>query len=308
MLETHKMNIFLAAVEERSFSAAAKKLGLSQPAVSLQIQSLEQQLGVELFRRTGRRVEVTEAGQTLIPMARQMIGLSNRIEETMCALRGKIVGRLVIGCGATPAQYILPRLILLFRQRHPEVHIQLQMMQAEEVLEKVLSQEIHLGVLSHRPRHRSIRVRDFMEDETVLLVPVNHPWANRTKVSIHNLLREDVTLLKEHDQHSSESLWAAMADVADPYEFLQAVIELGSPEAAISAVEAGMGMAILSKTAARKAVAAGHGAMLHFKEGPYTQTLYFCSNKEHPEICARVGFCDFVHTDEARELIEEWMS
>jgi DNA-binding transcriptional LysR family regulator len=308
MLETHKMNIFLAAVEEHSFSAAAKKLGMSQPAVSLQIQALEQHLGVELFLRSGRSVKVTEAGQSLIPLARQMLRLSNKIEETMCAIRGKIIGRLVVGCAATPGQYLLPRLILLFKQRHPDVHIQLRMMRADEVLASVLSQEIHLGVLPYLPKHRALNVREFMEDETALLVPVGHPWAGQASVSLADLISEDVTLLKEHNQRSSESVWAALEEAASPRDFHQSVIELGSTEAVISAVEAGLGIAILPQTAARRAAAVGQGVVLKFKEGSFTQALYFCSNKEHPEVCARVGFCDFVHTKEARDLIAEWMS
>lgn len=308
MLETYKMSIFLAAVEEQSFSAAAKKLGLSQPAVSLQIQALEQQLGVDLFRRAGRSVEVTEAGQALVPLARQMLGLSNKIEETMCALRGKIIGRLVVGCAATPAQYLLPRLIILFKQRHPDVHIRLRMMHSEEVLERLFSQEIHLGVLSFAPHDRVIKTREFMQDEIVLLVPVEHPWAKQAEVALADLVNGDVTLLREHNQRPSESVWAALQDVASPQDFLQSTIEMGSTEAVISAVEAGLGMTILPHTAARRAAAAGQGAVLRFKEGPFTQTLYFCSNNEHPEVCARVGFCDFVHTEEARDLIEEWMS
>jgi len=308
MLETYKMSIFLAAVEEQSFSAAARKLGLSQPAVSLQIQSLEQQLGVELFRRAGRSVEVTEAGHALVPMARQMLGLSSKIEETMCALRGKIIGRLVVGCAATPAQYVLPRLILLFKQRHPDVHIQLRMMQSEEVLDCLISQEIHLGVLAYPPNHRVIKTREFMEDDAVLLVPAGHPWAKKAEVALADLLNGKVTLLRENNQRSYEAVWAALQEVASPRDLVQSTIEMGSPEAVVSAVEAGLGMAILPQTAARRAAAAGQGAMLQFREGPFTQTLYFCSNKEHPEVCARVGFCDFVHTKEARDLIEEWMS
>lgn len=133
MLDIHRITIFLSAVEERSFSGAAKRLKMSQPAVSLQIQALVQQLGVALFHRTGRTVALTEAGRALVPLARQIIGLSKHIEETMCALRGKLIGQLLIGCAATPAQYILPRLILLFKQQYPEVIIQMRETDVREI-------------------------------------------------------------------------------------------------------------------------------------------------------------------------------
>jgi DNA-binding transcriptional LysR family regulator len=305
MLDTHRLSIFLTAVEETSFSAAAKKLKMSQPAVSLQIQALEGQLGLELFRRTGRSVVLTESGTILVPMARQMLNLCNHIEETMCALAGKLTGQLNIGCAATPGQYVLPRLILLFKERNPHVQIQLQAMDTQTVLERLLSQEIHLGVLPFQPHHRALKTRDFMEDELVLLVPANHAWANRGTMAIEDVFGKDVVLLHEHDQRSADSLWRRIRELA-PAGSADAAITLGSPEALITAVGANMGAAFISRVAARRAVASGQGAIVELGDGPFRRTLYFCSNSEHPEVCVRVGFCDFVHTEEAKRLIRQW--
>jgi DNA-binding transcriptional LysR family regulator len=306
MLDTHKITIFLSAVEANSFSGAAKRLKMSQPAISLQIQALEQHLGLELFRRTGRNVVLTDAGRALVPMARQMIGLSNHIEETMCALRGKLVGQLRIGCASTPAQYILPRLILLFKQHHPEVSIQLQMMDADTAVERVMAQEIHMGVVAYEPRHRVLYTRDFMEDETVLLVPADHPWASRETISFKDLADDGTPLLREHSHPLTDPLWRAMEKAINSETWMHAIMDMGSTESVISAVEAGLGVAALSKVAAQKAAQRKASVMLPFVEGPFKRMLYFFSNTENPEVCARVGFCDYVHTDEAAALIREW--
>lgn len=305
MIDTHKINIFLSAVEETSFSAAAKKLKMSQPAVSLQIQALEQQLGVELFRRTGRNVVLTEAGHALVPLARQMLGLSNHIEETMCSLRGKLVGQLAIGCAATPTQYILPRLAIMFKQQNPDVSIQIQIMDPQDVVDRLLEQEIHMGVLAYEPRHRVIKTRPFMEDETVLLVPRGHRWADRSEVSLKELANGDTTLLVEQERRHSDPLWRRLEKIAPP-EVMESAIALGCPEAILAAIESSLGIAIVSRLVARKSAEGGWGTMLRFKEGPFTRTLYFCSNADHPEVCARVGFCDYVHSDEVVELIRQW--
>lgn len=307
MLDIHRITIFLSAVEERSFSGAAKHLKMSQPAVSLQIQALEQQLGVALFHRTGRAVALTEAGRALVPLARQMIGLSKHIEETMCALRGKLIGQLLIGCAATPAQYILPRLILLFKQQHPEVIIQMMTMDAETAVQRVLDQEIHMGVVAYEPHHRNFYVREFMEDDTMLLVPAAHPWADRREVSLRELADPGVPLLREHNHPASDPLWRALERAVGSPERMQAIVDIGDAESAISAVEANLGVAILSGVAARLAEKRGRVRALPFTEGPFKRTLYFFSNTENPEVCARVGFCDFVHTAEARTLVEEWI-
>jgi DNA-binding transcriptional LysR family regulator len=308
MLDIHRIAVFLSAVEERSFSGAAKRLKMSQPAVSLQIQALEQQLGLELFYRTGRAVVLTEAGRALVPLARQMMGLSKHIEETMCALRGKLVGQLVIGCAATPAQYILPRLILLFKQRHPEVVIHMQTMDADAALQRVLDQEIHMGVVAYEPRHRDLSVREFMEDETVLLVPAGHPWADRPHVSLRELAEPCIMLVREHGHPPSDPVWRALESALGAPEKVQSIVDMGCTESAISAVEANMGVAILSKFAARLAEKRGRSRMVPFAEGPFKRTLYFFSNTQNPEVCARVGFCDFVHTPEAMALVEEWVA
>lgn len=306
MLDIHRMAIFLSAVEERSFSGAAKRLKMSQPAVSLQIQALEQQLGVELFRRTGRAVVLTEAGRALVPLARQMMGLSKHIEETMCALRGKIIGQLLIGCAATPAQYILPRLILLFKQRHPEAVIQMQTMDAETAVRRVLDLEVHMGVVAYEPRHRNFNVREFMTDETVLLVPADHPWAGRETISLRELADPDIPLLREHNHPPSDPVWSALERAVGSPERMQPIVDIGCTESAISAVEANLGVAILSKVAAKQAEKRGRSRAIPFAEGPFKRTLYFFSNTENPEVCARIGFCDFVHTAEAMALVEEW--
>lgn len=307
MLDVHRITIFLSAVEERSFSGAAKRLKMSQPAVSLQIRALEQQLGMELFRRTGRAVALTEAGRALVPLARQMIGLSKHIEETMCALRGKLIGQLLIGCAATPAQYILPRLILLFKQQHPEVFIQMMTLDAETAVQRVLDQEIHMGIVAYEPHHRNFYVREFMEDDTMLLVPAAHPWADRREVSLRELADPCVPLLREHNHPASDPLWCALERAVGSPERMQAIVDIGDAGSAISAVEANLGVAILSGVAARLAEKRGRVRALPFTEGPFKRTLYFFSNTENPEVCARVGFCDFVHTAEAMALVEEWI-
>jgi DNA-binding transcriptional LysR family regulator len=273
--------------------------------VSLQIQTLERQLGLELFRRTGRNVVLTDAGRALVPMARQMIGLSNHIEETMCSLRGKLVGQLRIGCAATPAQYILPRLILLFKKLHPEVSIQLQTMDADTAVARVMSQEIHMGVVAYEPRHRVLNVREFMQDESVLLVPASHPWASRSAISLKDLADDATHLLREHDHSPTDPLWRALEEAIKSETRMHAIMEMGSTEAVISAVEAGLGVAVLSKVAALRAAGKGKSVCLPFAEGPFRRTLYFFSNAENPEVCARVGFCDYIHTDEAATLIRE---
>ena len=114
-------------------------------------------------------------------------------------------------------------------------------------------------------------------------------------------------LLREHNHPASDPLWNALGKAVKSEARMQSIMDMGCTEAVISAVEAGLGVAILSRVAARKAAEGGRAAAIPFAEGPFKRTLYFFSNAENPEVCARVGFCDYVHTDEALALIREWI-
>ena len=123
MLDAHQLNIFLMAAELENFSQAARHLNLSQPSVSAHIQSLEQLFGAQLFHRSGRHITLTEAGEALLPLAREMVHLSIRIEETMASLSGSVVGKLKLGCSTAVGKYTLPRLIARFRALNPQVQV-----------------------------------------------------------------------------------------------------------------------------------------------------------------------------------------
>ena len=183
MLGIHELQVFVAAAETENFSAAARKLQLSQPAISFQIQSLEQQLNVQLFQRIGRRISLTEAGRDLLPMAREMINYSAHIEESMCARQGVVKGCVQIGCSTSPGKYVLPHLIGAFRQRFPDVQCSVHVMDRRSVEERLLAQQIHIGVLGLRTRNSDLECWPFFMDRLILIVAPTHCWADRRKVS-----------------------------------------------------------------------------------------------------------------------------
>ena len=118
MVELAELKVFVAAAEEGSFSQAAKRLDYSQSAVSQRIKALEQTFGVALFLRRGRSVHLTEAGQMLLPLARDVLNAAHLLEDAMNNLEGQVVGELVIGCSTTSGKYLLPGLAAAFRQEY----------------------------------------------------------------------------------------------------------------------------------------------------------------------------------------------
>ena len=162
MLNPYELRVFLAAAEAENFSAAARKLHLTQPAVSQQIQTLEKRLQLELFHRDGKHINLTEAGQALAPMARELVNLSARIEETMAARRGMVTGHLTIGCTSTPGKYTLPWLVGSFCEQYPHVQISVEVVRRADLVHKLERQDINYGIMSGQIEHPDLVYQEFM--------------------------------------------------------------------------------------------------------------------------------------------------
>ena len=189
MPDVRALNVFLQAAEAANFSQAARRLGITQPAVSQHIRALEKELGTLLFHRDSRRIRLTEAGEVLVPMARRMVHLSTHIDETMGALDGRLSGHLRIACTTTSGKYILPHLIARFREQHPFAQATIELRSPRTAIRLILDNIVDLGVLSTEPHEEEIEFRSFFMDHIVLIVPHDHPWAERGTIEPHELVK-----------------------------------------------------------------------------------------------------------------------
>ena len=187
MLSLHDLNVFVEAALTRNFSLAARRLYLSQPAVSVHIGNLERQLGMELFHRKGRSIQLSEAGRILLPLAQQCLRDAKNIQETMDGLKGRLLGELVIACSTTVGKYILPRLVAGFRRKYPEVRVVISVMSRRAALDAVLEGRAETAVVSALASHAELGYQEFLEDHIVLIVPKDHPWADGRTVCPEDL-------------------------------------------------------------------------------------------------------------------------
>src|SRR5438876_5507884 len=145
-MDTKQLAAFCAVVERRSFSQAAERLGVTQPAVSLQIRSLEERLGQRLLDRSGRRVEPTEAGHRLYQGAQRLLALERQLLEDVAGdAEGPLRGRLAIGASTGPGGTVVPVLLCEFQREHPEVEVELAIFVTQTVVELVARRELELG-------------------------------------------------------------------------------------------------------------------------------------------------------------------
>ncbi len=258
------MQTFVEVVERGSFSAAADALGVTQPAVSQQIASLEKSAGTSLIDRSGRRAEPTAAGELVHRCAQRMLGLRDDLERELAEGEQELSGHLVVGASTGPGEHVLPGLMGRFRQAHPRVTVTLQVDSTDTIIDRVLERELEFGVVGLRRQHRALEFAPFLHDRVVLVVPSGHGFANRT-VSVRELRAEPLIVMQPG---------AAMRRLMDdefrrvgvrPRE-LNVAMEMGLQESAKSAVEAGFGVAFLSATAITKELSLGTLATAQVEE------------------------------------------
>jgi DNA-binding transcriptional LysR family regulator len=255
-MDTRQLAAFCAVVERKSFSQAAERLGVTQPAVSLQIRSLEQRLGRQLLDRSGRRVEPTEAGRRLYASAQRVLAAEEHLLEELDADdEGAITGTLELGASTGPGGTVVPLLLCEFQEQHPEMGVRLTVSDTQTVVDRVAGRELELGIVGAGRRHRGVAFEPFFSDEVVLACPADHRFAGKT-VSLDDLKGEKLIVMQDGAgvrQVIEDELRKAGMRLRD----LDVRLELGLQESVRSAVLAGHGIAFISRLAIEADLAAG---------------------------------------------------
>jgi DNA-binding transcriptional LysR family regulator len=255
-MDTKQLAAFCAVVERRSFSQAADQLGVTQPAVSLQIRSLEQRIGQQLLDRSGRRVEPTEAGLKLYRSSQRLLALEQQmLAELGEEAKGELTGRLEIGASTGPGGSVLPALLGEFQQLHPQAHVALTVSDTQTVVEQVGRRELELGVVGAGGRHRGVSFEPLYRDEVVLAVPAGHRRAGKT-ISLEELKGEPLVLMQE-GAGIRQMIDDELRELGLRLRDLNVQLELGLQESARAAVLGGFGATFISRIAIEGDLAAG---------------------------------------------------
>ncbi len=292
MLSLNDLNIFVEAAQARNFSLAARRLYLSQPAVSVHIGNLEKQLGIELFHRKGRSIQLSEAGRTLLPLAQQCLRDVRNIEETMSGLRNRLVGKLAIACSTTAGKYILPRLVAGFRQKYPEVRVVINIMSRRAALDAVLDGRAETAVVSARGSHAELSYQEFLQDHIVLIAPADHPWADGRTASPEDLLTQPL-IMREESAAAHEMLAESLTSRGIDPERLSVVLMLANDEAIEMSVEAGIGVAFVSRLAAAHGLALGRVVEVPVQGLDFKRPIYIVRHHRRPSTPLQQAFWDF---------------
>ncbi len=228
-------------------------LGISQPAVTMQVQSLESDMGATLLDRRYRRVDLTDAGRTLLPHAREVLAELKRARIEIDDLSGKVTGRLTLGASTTPGQYVLPHMLGAFLHANPEVGVGIVIGDTANVVELVENGDAQLGMVGAKIRGARVSYEEAGLDELIMIAEPSSPLAGRRKLLLGDVIEEPFVMREPGSGTRQVTETMLRGEGIDPGE-LRVVTELGTSEAIVRAVEGGLGLGVVSRWVADKAL------------------------------------------------------
>jgi len=244
-MEQHLL-VFKDVAETKNITLSAKKLHMSQPSISLQIQNLENQYGARFFDRTNKGVTLTKEGEIFYAHVRSVLDILSNAKEQINALAKGQRGLIYLGATLTIGEYILPNILAFLYKTNPDVDFKVKIANTESISQDVLEKKIHIGLIEGPvPRHKDLNVEKFWEDELVVVVPCCHTWAARKTITLAELPHERMVTREEGSGTRKVMEMALKERGLDP-EHLNISMELGSTHAIKQVVSAGLGITIIS--------------------------------------------------------------
>jgi len=273
-----RLQVFHTVARLLSFTKAAEALHMTQPAVTFQVRQLEEQFNTRLFDRTHNRISLTDAGKRVFEYADRIFKLYSEMENGVRELTGEISGALTIGASTTIAEYMLPTLLGDFNNRYPEVSIHLKVSNSEGIVSMVESNAIDLGVVESPVGNRNLVVETCKQDELVVIVPPGHGLAGLGTVTFDRIL-DFPFIAREEGSGTREVINDYLDQLPGCAAGLKVAMELGSPEAVKGAVEAGMGISVVSKATVQKELRLGTLVILKL-DPPLRRPFSFVHQKQ----------------------------
>ncbi len=297
------MRVFITVADKKNFSKAAKSLSLTQPAVSFQIQTLEQYYQTMLFDRVNRHVKLTAAGELLLDYAVHMNNLQAELERNMQQLTGHVKGELLVGASTTIGEYILPYVVGAFKQNYPDVNATIQIMNTQGIAEAVNNKSFDLGIIEGPVEvTENMELIPFLEDELVLAIPADHPFAAKESITLDEL-KTLPYITREPGSGSRLIFEQALIDADFDIEELHMVMELGSTTSIKSAIMGGLGISTISKWAIQDLLKTGKVTALNIEGLTLKRTFNIILNNDKFHSEATGKFLDFLNTDNVNQIL-----
>jgi DNA-binding transcriptional LysR family regulator len=246
-----RLQVFHTVARLLSFTKAADSLHMTQPAVTFQVRQLEEYFNTRLFDRTHNRISLTEVGEKVFTYSEQILGLYREMDNDIRTLTGEIIGVLVIGASTTVAEYMLPRLLGEFQELFPDVKLRLKVSNSLGIVHMVENNDVDIGIVESPVGNKSLSVEACWQDNLVVIVPPDHPLADKSSVNVSDL--KNYPFVSREEGSGTRCVLSDYLEENDmTMNDMDLCMEFGSPEAIKNAVESGLGISVVSETTLAK--------------------------------------------------------
>jgi DNA-binding transcriptional LysR family regulator len=287
--------VFKEVAETKNITLSAKKLHMSQPSISLQIQNIENEYGARFFDRTNKGVTLTKAGLIFYPYVLSVLDILSKAREQIYALAKDQRGLIYLGATLTIGEYILPNILAFLCKTHPDVDFKVKIANTESISQAVLEKKIHIGLVEGPvPWHKDFNVESFWEDELVVVIPYSHHWASRDSISLVELLNERL-VSRESGSGTRKTVEMAFKERGLDPDQLNVTMELESTQAIKQLVSAGLGITILSSLTVNRECDKGILKILKIKDSPIYRPFSILTNDQTTQTEDQQIFINLLH-------------
>lgn len=272
---------YCKVVEMNSFSIAAEALDLSQPTVSMQVKSLEEEYNVKLLHRGGHKILPTEDGQFVYDHLIKMIALFERSKQGIRKNRDNFKGSIQIGASSGPGEYPIPIILARFQKEHPDAGVILQVGDSNEIMDKVASQSLEIGFVGTKRRDGNLTFKPYLEDTLILVAAKNSSFIRSGSITYEELRRIPL-IIQQPGSGATAILKKALSEVHLHLNDLNIILQMGLQDSVKTAVLAGFGATIISELGVIKEIDSGQLKMISTKMLDLRRQIYICQNREIP--------------------------
>jgi DNA-binding transcriptional LysR family regulator len=297
-MELTQLEFFLRVVEEGSFSKAADRVFRTQPAVSIAIRRLEEEIGAPLFDRSQKTPTLTEAGEVVYDYAQRIVALRDQAREAVAELRTLQRGRVRIGANESTSLYLLPQVILEYRERHPDVRVEIYRHVSERLPREVLDRNVDFALMAFEPIDRDLESFPVLKDELVLILSPDHPLAKRNSVTVAELGAEPF-LAHNVQTASRNKVIEVFAQHNTP---LNITLELATVETIKKFVQLKIGLAFVPRMCVREELERGTLATVPVQGLTYYRTLWATHRRNMTFSHASMAFLDVLRKHAEKQM------
>ena len=294
-MSDRRLKVFHTVARLLSFTKAAEELHMTQPAVTFQVRQLEEYFNTRLFDRTHNKVSLTPAGERVAEFAERIFDLYTEMENSVRDLTGEISGALTIGASTTIAEYMLPALLGEFKNQYPDINLRLKVSNSEGIVSMVEHNVIDLGVVESPVTNKNLIVEVCHDDQLVVVAAPDHELVKKGKRGSAEDIARYPFVCREEGSGTREVIMQYLSEAGVTPNDMNISLELGSPEAIKGAVEAGMGITILSRSIIGKELKLDTLAELQL-DPPLSRPFSFVRQRQKFRVTVMEELLDFAQT------------